>query len=179
MSSHGVYHKACFRCAEVECGRCLDSVSYCDSDTGNIKQNFCFKTRRKKSQTLKNLFVLYLIKVFFSAWKNVKFTIEYHFYRLRICCRIIILYSYNITNRKLNDTVSYQMCFLLNIMSIVHNYNMQLFPFYINITHFLYYHKLVYPGKIFCPTCYNKVHGTKGSGPTLISNQGEQGEKSR
>ncbi|XP_023347272.1 muscle LIM protein Mlp84B isoform X2 [Eurytemora carolleeae] len=67
MSSHGVYHKACFRCAEVECGRFLDSVSYCDSDTG----------------------------------------------------------------------------------------------------------------KIFCPTCYNKVHGTKGSGPTLISNQGEQGEKSR
>ena len=34
LSANAVYHKACFRCAEVECGRALDSTSYCDSPQG-------------------------------------------------------------------------------------------------------------------------------------------------
>ena len=53
------------------------------------------KIHRKKSQTLKNWLCLFFIKVFIS-WNNVRFTTEYHFYRLSIFCRIIILYSYNI-----------------------------------------------------------------------------------
>ena len=39
LSANAVYHKACFRCAEVECGKALDSTSYCDSPQGI--QNVC------------------------------------------------------------------------------------------------------------------------------------------
>ena len=39
FSANAVYHKACFRCAEVECGKSLDSTSYCDSPQGS--QYFC------------------------------------------------------------------------------------------------------------------------------------------
>jgi len=42
LSAIGVYHKACFRCAEAECGRTLDSTSYCDSPQG-IFCNTCYK----------------------------------------------------------------------------------------------------------------------------------------
>ena len=34
LSANAAYHKACFRCAEVECGKSLDSTSYCDSPQG-------------------------------------------------------------------------------------------------------------------------------------------------
>ena len=37
LSANAVYHKACFRCAEVECGRALDSTSYCDSPQGRLR----------------------------------------------------------------------------------------------------------------------------------------------
>ena len=36
LSANAVYHKACFRCAEVECGKALDSTSYCDSPQGMV-----------------------------------------------------------------------------------------------------------------------------------------------
>ena len=35
LTSNAVYHKSCFRCAEVECGKHLDSSNYCDSEQGN------------------------------------------------------------------------------------------------------------------------------------------------
>ena len=65
------------------------------------------KIRRKKITDFKKMTLfIFFIKVFIS-WNNVRFTTEYHFYRLRICSRIVILYSYNISNRNFNDTVSY------------------------------------------------------------------------
>jgi len=43
LSANAVYHKACFRCAEVECGKALDSTSYCDSPQGMVFCNACYK----------------------------------------------------------------------------------------------------------------------------------------
>jgi len=43
FSAKAVYHKACFRCAEVECGKSLDSTSYCDSPQGRVFCNACYK----------------------------------------------------------------------------------------------------------------------------------------
>lgn len=42
LSAHGVYHRACFRCAEQECGRALDSTTYCDSSTGLVFCKTCY-----------------------------------------------------------------------------------------------------------------------------------------
>lgn len=42
LSAHGVYHRACFRCAEQECGRALDSTTYCDSPTGLVFCKTCY-----------------------------------------------------------------------------------------------------------------------------------------
>ena len=54
------------------------------------------KIRRKKITDFKKLTLfIFFIKVFIS-WNNVRFTTEYHFYRLAILYRIIILYSYTI-----------------------------------------------------------------------------------
>jgi len=42
LSGHGVYHRSCFRCAEVECGRSLDAASYCDSPEGLVFCKSCY-----------------------------------------------------------------------------------------------------------------------------------------
>lgn len=42
LSAHGVYHRGCFRCAEQECGRALDSTTYCDSPTGLVFCKTCY-----------------------------------------------------------------------------------------------------------------------------------------
>jgi len=42
LSAKGVYHRACFRCAEVECGRSLDASSYCDSPQGLVFCKTCY-----------------------------------------------------------------------------------------------------------------------------------------
>jgi len=42
LSAKGVYHRACFRCAEVDCGRSLDSSSYCNTPQGLVLCKTCY-----------------------------------------------------------------------------------------------------------------------------------------
>jgi len=42
LSARGVYHRACFRCAEVDCGRSLDASSYCNTPQGLVLCKTCY-----------------------------------------------------------------------------------------------------------------------------------------